>query len=58
MHGASMGFSTSTKDSLNNMQRVHHQTRSQDPASKFDFSRIVKSIMANPFVNTGMNEQT
>ena len=50
MNGPSVGISTTTGDTFNHTQRVHNRsTGPNNDAQKFDFSRLVKSIMANPF---------
>ena len=59
MNGPSVGISTTTGDTFNATQRMHNRsTGPNNDTQKFDFSRLVKSIMANPFQNTGMNDQT
>lgn len=59
--GASVVNSVSTIDSsIYKTERVMNRstvpgTKSNASSGKFDFSRLVDNIMANPFMNTGMN---
>jgi len=51
---SSMGYSTVETVNGTHMKNNRSMDINQ-MGKKFDFTRLVKSIMANPFQNTGMN---